>query len=122
MARGKISKGNGILDAYQEAHEAVYEYFGYTEGYVALPFDDARDYYWMLVHDSTVYFAETKEEVNDDNATYSNEVLTSRHIENPIVRKKDLTMIAVDTNTDGNKFLQIFDNAKELKYDPDNED
>lgn len=107
-------KGHKILDAYQAAHQAVYDYFGYEEGWVVLPFDDCRSYYWQLVGD-TVHFADDKESIGPDGATYSDEVYRGRHIEKPVIRKKDLTLIAVNTHTDGNKFLAIYDNAKEVK-------
>ncbi len=32
-----------------------------------------------------------------------------------VYRGQDYTMISVDTHVDGNKFLQIFDNKKEVK-------
>lgn len=46
---------------------------------------------------------------------YSNEIYTQRFLPKWVYRGKDYTMICVDTHTDGNKFLQIFDNSKEIR-------
>jgi hypothetical protein len=44
---------------------------------------------------------------------YSNEIYTQRFLPKWVYRGEKYTMICVDTHTDGNKFLQIFDNEKE---------
>lgn len=88
--------------------------------------DDKRDYVWYLnalydekgeVHSGEVRFAETLEDLNDEEKGnyYSNEIYTQRFLPKYVYRTKDYTMISVDTHTDGNKFLQIFDNSKEVK-------
>jgi hypothetical protein len=64
-----------------------------------------------------VKFAETIEALDDWEAGeyYSNEIYTQRFLPKWVYRTDDYTMICVDTHVDGNKFLQIFDNAKEVK-------
>jgi len=103
------------LDAYNESIKAIHEYFGYKEDWVVIPIDDGTDYYWRLNLNEdgggTVDFGETTEEIE----TYSNEIYTQRFLKKWVYRGKDFTMICVDTQMDGNKFLQIFDNSKEIK-------
>lgn len=48
---------------------------------------------------------------------YRSEIYTQRFLPKYVYRGKDYTMISVDTRTDGNKFLQVFDNSKEVKIE-----
>jgi hypothetical protein len=49
-----------------------------------------------------------------DATLYCDEVYTQRHLPKWVYRGVEFTMICVDTHTDGNKFLAIYDNAKEV--------
>jgi len=128
-----------ILDEYIKLQEEIFKYFGYEENWVTIPIDDARKYYWYLEQKEDgrghVGFAEEKEVViqaigvtggnpalslpyaalptlPDD--YYENTIYTQRFLNKWVYEGKDYTMICVDTNTDGNKFLQIFDNQKRV--------
>jgi len=106
-----------ILDKYEKLREELFEYFGYKEDWVAIPVDDAREYFWTLSgegHGDHVGFAETEKDLEEeDGEFYKNEIYTQRFLPKWVYRGKDYTMICVDTRVDGNKFLQIFDNSKE---------
>jgi hypothetical protein len=115
-----------LIDQYFEIQEAVHKAFGYEENWVAIPLDDARSYYWRLdatydrdgkVIGGDVAFADTIEDLEDEEAGnyYANEIYTQRFLSQWVYRTDEFTMICVDTHVDGNKFLQIFDNAKEIK-------
>ena len=111
-----------LLNKYFELQKEIYDYFGYKEDWVVIPIEDAREYYWVLNQDKNgsgeVRFADTKEDLTSDDGdgnTYSNTIYTQRFLKKWVYRGKDYTMICVDTHTDGNKFLQIFDNKKEIK-------
>ena len=101
---------------YFKLRQDVFDYFGYVEDWVALPLEDSTQYVWKLTEDE-VYFADTKEKLDDENAGdyYSNDIYTQRFLPKWVYRADDYTMVVVDTHTDGNKFLQIFDNTKEQK-------
>ena len=114
------------IDQYFLLMEQIHEAFGYAEDWVVIPMDDAREYVWCLngLYDKDgefqtgeVRFAETFEDLNDEERGnyYSNEIYTQRFLPKYVYRTEDYTMICVDTHTDGNKFLQIFDNTKEVK-------
>ena len=45
---------------------------------------------------------------------YEDQIYTQRFLPKWVYRAEDYTMISVDTQCDGNKFLAIFDNTKEL--------
>lgn len=109
-----------LLDKYTALRQEIFDYFGYKEDWRVLPIDvdDAREYYWHLTgeaHGDEVLFAKNEENLHEgtDDDGYSNEIYTQNHLPKWVYRGKDYTMVVVDTHTDGNLFLQIFDNAKE---------
>jgi len=109
-----------LLDDYLKLKEEIFDYFGYKEDWKVIPIDDAREYYWYLTgegHGDEVKFAKDKDNVFEgtEDDGYSNEIYTQRFHRKWVHRGKDYTMICVDTHTDGNQFLQIFDNTKEIK-------
>lgn len=101
-----------LLNDYFELQEKIYEYFGYNQNWVVIPIEDATEYYWRIIGNKEVQFSKKIEDLGEDEG-YSNEIYTQRFLPKWIYRGKDYTMIVVDTHTDGNKFLQIFDNSKE---------
>jgi hypothetical protein len=101
-----------LLDQYFEIQQQIHEYFGYFEDWVVIPLDDAREYFWWC-DGHTVGFAKTVDELESQDGSYSeNEVYMQRYLPKWVYEADDFTMICVDTRTDGNKFLQVFDNAK----------
>jgi len=104
------------LDDYISAKNKLFNTFGYIEDWRILPIDDARRYYWRLQGEGPgeVQFADTEKElIEEQDNYYANEIYTQRHLKKWVYRTKDYTMVCVDTHTDGNQFLQIFDNKKE---------
>lgn len=111
-----------LLDKYNELRQQIFDYFGF-ESWRGLPLDDAREYYWNLTgegYGDEVRFAKHEENLFETTMDdgYSNEIYTQRHLPKWIYRGADYTMVVVDTHTDGNQFLQIFDNAKERHSRP----
>ncbi len=105
-----------MLDEYFKLQEQIYKYFGYVEDWRVIPLDDGTMYFWCL-GDHDVKFAEDKDNVFEGTRTdgYVSMIYTQRFLPKHIYRTEDYTMICVDTETDGNKFLQVFDNSKEIK-------
>jgi len=117
----RSSEDNGAaarIDNFFNSERAMHSYFGYVEDWVKIPLEDARDYFWYVDEDSGfVRFAEEKENLEDLEVGdyYEREIYTQRFLPKYVYRTDDYTMISVDTHTDGNKFLQIFDNAKQCQ-------
>lgn len=112
-----------LLDEYFELQQKIFDYFGYVEDWVCIPIDDRREMYWILDQSESgrgeVTYHETplsRQDVEDGNC-YSNSIYTQRFLPKWVYRGKDYTMICVDTHTDGNKFLAIFSNDKEQKFE-----
>ena len=106
-----------LLNDYSTNRQTLFDYFGYVEAWVVLPVDDATEFHWQLTGEGagdSVQFAHTPEELEDGNE-YSNDIYAQRFLKKWVYRGAEYTMIIVDTRTDGNKFLQIFDNEKEVK-------
>lgn len=113
-----------LLTDYFSSIKKVHDYFGYVEDWVTIPLDDATEYVWELSQNENgsgyVRFALHKCELpSDDNEEggeyYENEIYTQRFLPKWVYRGEEYTMVCVDTRTDGNKYLRIFDNSKELK-------
>ena len=100
-----------LLNDYFKLEKQIHEYFGYKEGWRVIPFNDSTKYVWREGEDA-VHFADSIEALESEKGNcYSNE----RHSPKWVYRGADYTMMCVDTHHDGNKFLQIFDNKKEVK-------
>lgn len=97
--------------------DAIFKNLGYVEDWRILPIEDSREYYWTLLGEGPGYveFAETEKQLLEDGDYYRDEIYTQRHLNKWVYRTKDYTMVLVDTHTDGNQLLRIFDNLKEIK-------
>ena len=105
-----------LFEKEQEIRAEIFDYFGYSEDWRVLPFDDARCYFWRLDGEGpgSVHFADTEAELEGETGNYYvNEIYTQRHLSKWVYRGEEYTMIVVDTHTDGNQFLQIFSNRLE---------
>lgn len=110
-----------LLDDYFKLQKEIYDYFGYKEDWRVIPIEDCRGYYWYLEgegHNDNVLFAETMDDFKKG-SYYSNEIYTQRFLPKWVYRGPEYTMICVDTHTDGNQFISVFENSKELKEEPD---
>lgn len=106
------------LESYFKLQNEIFDYFGYVEDRVVIPIDSQTDMYWFLntKEDSVadeVVFAKVEEDFLTGKH-YVHEIYKQRFLPKWVYRGEDYTMIVVNTNVDGNKFLQIFDNSKEL--------
>lgn len=107
-----------LLKDYFDLQQNIYNYFGYEEGWVVIPIEDDTGYYWMVdpnESECVIFAIDQTDFYNGD--YYKNEIYNQRHLPKYVFRGEDYTMIAVDTHTDGNKFLQIFSNSKEVPYE-----
>lgn len=108
-----------LLQEYFKLQREIYEYFGYVEDWVVIPLNDHTEYYWQLDEDSdgqgTVKFSEEKDKIlNDDGEHYEYSIYTQRFLPKWVYRGEEYTMICSNTHVDGNKFLAVFDNSKEI--------
>lgn len=106
------------LDSYFSLQQEIFEAFGYVEDWSVIPLSDHRDQYWQLdgIGPGEVKFSESLEalEQDDEEKTYSYQIYTNRHLPKWVYFGPEFTMICADTQTDGNKLLAIFDNAKRV--------
>lgn len=103
-----------LLDQYFAFQKKIYEHFGYVEDWVVIPLMDSTKYFWREDGESVI-FAETEDKLDDylRGDYYAEPIYTQRFLSKWVYRTDDFTMICCDTQTDGNKFLRVFDNAKE---------
>lgn len=110
-----------VIDLLFELIDEVHEYFGYKEDWAVIPLQDSREFYWTLYEEANggghVRFAGDIETLKDEDSGHYFEdmIYTQRFLSKWVYRTEKHTMVSVDTRTDGNKFLRIFDNEKEIK-------
>ena len=104
------------LNEYFKLQKEIHEYFGYKEDWRILPIVDSRQDFWFKTG-GAVRFHDEKETLEDEESGgyYENEIYTQRHLPKWVYVGEKLTMIVVDTHTDGNQYLQIFSNDKEIQ-------
>lgn len=112
-----------LLDRYNEAIQAVHDYFGYVEDWVRIPLDDGRDSFWRIVggeaYGGWLHYADSEEELNEQRGNYYvSEIYTQRFLPKWVYRGAEYTLVSIDTRTDGNKYLIVLDNAKERARTP----
>src|SRR5579863_6289221 len=116
--------GFPLLNGFFQIQKQLFDYFGYVEDYVKLPLRDDTDAYWLLQQNErgggkVIYAPEELTPQLLDRANpgtfYGDSIYTQRFLPKWVYRGRDFTMIVVDTHTDGNRFLAIFDNSKEAK-------
>ena len=110
-----------VINEYFDVQEQLFKYFGYVQDWRIIPTDDQRGRYWMIcgpednkrtrVAYSDIPF--TKKLIGEGSQLYSGTIYTQRHLPKWVYRGSEHTMVAVDTHTDGNEVLMIFDNDKE---------
>jgi hypothetical protein len=113
------------IDEYFAAKARIHEAFGYKPDWVEIPMRDQRSDHWMLVDGEgpggRCVYSElplTLETVEKGEAIYggpiySGPIYTQRFLPKWVYRAGKHVMVSVDTETDGNKFLMIFDADKE---------
>lgn len=108
-----------LLNKYNDLEKQLHKYFGYVEDWVVIPMTDETENFWKLDQNEDgsgeIIYAETMDQMNSDGDYYSGSIYTQRFLSKYVYRGEDYTMVAVDTHVDGNKFLMIFDNKKELE-------
>ena len=101
------------LNEYFSLQAEIHKYFGYEEQWRVFPIEDSRKYFWRLDGQEVVEFADTEEELRNQTDNYfSNEIWHHRHLDKAVYAGPECTAVVVDTHTDGNSFLQVFDNSK----------
>ena len=103
-----------LLKKYNKALQDIYDHVGFKEDWVIFPIDDNTQYYWNL-DDEIVRWAESIEELNDqEDECYSGSIYKQEFYDKHVYRGKDITLVFLDTQTDGMKYFAIFDNSKEI--------
>lgn len=110
---------SNTVDEFFSFEQKICEMFGYQHDWKVFPIIDERENHWGLTKNETkVCYSPSAGNVGggiDGNNCYSAVVYTYRHLDKWIYRIEKYTMILMDTRCDGNIYLGIFDNSKEVK-------
>lgn len=105
-----------MLDTHFALVEAVYKAFGYAEQWRAFVMEDARGSYWMRLGEDAIAWspeAFSEEPIVDGSNLCTAGIYTYRHLEQYVFRAEGLVMALLDTQSDGNALLFVFDESKE---------
>ncbi len=110
-----------MVERHFASREAILGHVGYTENWRVLPLDDNRDEFWALAgqhvkfspqRDAILYWLS---EFDDEYGPYGDVLYEDIVHTMGVFRGDELTLVAVDTQTDGNHFLRIFRNTNEVQ-------
>lgn len=102
-----------MIDKYFQLEEAILHEFGFEQDWRVLPLMDYRKYWWAI-GDDDVYFDESPFsllDIDEEKVKYAEQIYRKDNIK----RIHDFTLVPVDTNCDGNIWLMILDNEKEVR-------
>lgn len=109
-----------LFDKFNKTKQDLYDHVGFKEDWTVYAIDDRTDMAWTIDEDSErVRYALAKEVLKSDGDYYEDEIYKQRFYPKWVYRGKLMTMIIVDTHTDGNKFFAFYDNSKEVPNGPD---
>lgn len=103
-----------LIVKYNAAKQALYDHVGFVEDWVIYAIEDRTEMMWQK-DSAEVKYAENLEKFNSDGDYYVDEIYTQRFYKQWVYRGDELTMIFVDTHTDGNRFFAVYLNDKEVK-------
>ncbi|MGD9157249.1 MAG: hypothetical protein PVG39_02485 [Desulfobacteraceae bacterium] len=103
-----------LMDDFGTALRKIYNHVDFKEDWAVYPISDRTDMFWSE-DGKEVKFADSMKDFNSDGNYYVDEIYKQRFYKKWVYRGKKLTLIIVDTHTDGNKFFAIYDNSKEIK-------
>lgn len=106
-----------LIDNYFNAKKELHEYFGYEENWVEIPMESGVEYFWYFdAEEELLYYSEDKEKMLsiEEGEYYNAQLYTQRFLEKWVYETKEHTMISVDTQVDGNKFLMILSNKNKV--------
>ena len=110
-----------LLKDYFELQKQIHDFFGYVEYWKTIPLEDCTDSVWCISEegeDGEVFYADSMEGF-ESGKCYSGQIYTQRFLPKYVYRADGFTMVSVDTQCDGNKYLMVFDNTKEFPYNED---
>ena len=111
-----MEEGKKLMTTYRNALQAIYDHVDFVEDWVVCPIDDRTEMYWKIIGNRVEY---SPDSAFPEESLYSDEIYAQRFYEKHIYEGKELTLIFVDTHTDGNKFFAIFDNSKNPNPKPE---
>ena len=101
-----------LLDNYLDIQKKIYEHFGYSDDRGLLPISDLRQYFWRLMLDiNHIRFSENTEALIGEYTVFYDYY---DEVDDVIYKTEEHTMILINPDYEGEKFLMIFDNKKEI--------
>ena len=95
-----------LIDNYFKLQDEIFKHCGYQEGWKIYPIVDYREYFWTI--DDEDLITSNENDFSDDGNCYCDEIIGN------IFKGEKYTLILVDTHVDGNSYLALLNNLKEV--------
>lgn len=106
------------MKTFNFALKELYNHVGFNENYTIYAIEDMTDSFWAIIqsgrYGESVRYADTMKQFKSGGDYYEYEVCHQRFYNKWVYRGTELTMVIVNTHTDGNKFFAFFSNDKEV--------
>lgn len=109
-----------LLSRYNELESQILNYFGYQQEWTMLPLDDMTMMSWMLVTNRVIWSDKplTVEIIKDGEIYDAFAFAAFNMVQRWVWEKEDYTLLRVDTRSDNNYLLMVFDNSRRV-IDPE---
>ena len=101
-----------LIKNYEKALQEIYDHVGFVEDWVIYPINDNSEYYWMIDENEVIYAKSIEDLETQEGDCYSGIVYEQRFYSKHVYEGSNLTMIFLDTQTDGMKYFALFSNDK----------
>ncbi len=106
------------FDDYFALRDQIFSYFGYVEDWKSIPLSDHRGEYWFVIGEGPGCYCHSPypfswERIYTGSEICGGIIYTQRFLPKWVYRGPEYTMVCADTESDDNKVLMIFENAKE---------
>ena len=106
------------MNRFTSSRDELLGTFGVPDTWFTMYPEDHLSDYWFLMGRHKVVASDqpfTEESIEKGDIIYVNDIFTYRDFSQYVWRKHGLVLISVDTRTDGNKYLGLFDEDRECK-------
>lgn len=98
-----------LIQKYNELEQEILDRFNYERNWDIAPLDNCTDYYWFINSGGDVNWSEEPYDMKNIGEGYSAAIIGK------VYRAGGFVLIHGDTQCDGDDFLMIFDEEKEVK-------
>lgn len=102
-----------LINNFNTLRQALYDHVGFVDDWVVYPIQDNTSLPWCIVAGESVKYADDMDGFMTEGKYYEDDVC-KRYYPKAIYEGKDLTMVIINTHTDGMKYFAFFANKNRV--------